>query len=102
MKQRARDQHRLEEAPTYEDIEIPRNSPTGVVCAFFASVTGFALIWHIWWAAGLGALGAFVTFVIFAWRDTAECRIPAEAVARIDAAHRTARSCNLAEASRPS
>ena len=102
MKQRARDQHRLEEAPTYEDIEIPRNSPTGVICAFFATVTGFALIWHIWWAAGLGALGAFATFAIFAWRDTAEYRIPAEAVARIDAANRTARSCNLAEASQPS
>jgi cytochrome o ubiquinol oxidase subunit I len=102
MKQRARNQNWLGEAPIYEDIEIPRNSPTGVICAFFATVMGFALIWHIWWAAGLGALGAFVTFVIFAWRDTAECRIPAEAVARIDAAHRTARSCNLAEASQPS
>ena len=102
MKQRARDQHRLEEAPTYEDIEIPRNSPTGVICAFFATVAGFALIWHIWWAAGLGALGAFATFAIFAWRDTAECLIPAEAVARIDAANRTARSCDLAEAGPPS
>jgi cytochrome o ubiquinol oxidase subunit 1 len=102
MKQRARDQHRLEEAPTYEDIEIPRNSPTGVICAFFATVTGFALIWHIWWAAGLGALGAFATFAILAWRDTAECLIPAEAVARIDAANRTARSCDLAEAGQPS
>ncbi|MFL5197095.1 MAG: cytochrome o ubiquinol oxidase subunit I [Microvirga sp.] len=98
MKQRARNQNWLGEAPIYEDIEIPRNSPTGVICAFFATVMGFALIWHIWWAAGLGALGAFVTFVIFAWRDTAEYRIPAEAVARIDAAHRTARDCNLAEA----
>jgi cytochrome o ubiquinol oxidase subunit 1 len=102
MKQRARDQHRLEEAPTYGDIEIPRNSPTGVICAFFATVTGFALIWHIWWAAGLGTLGAFATFAIFAWRDTAECLIPAEAVARIDAANRTARSCDLAEAGQPS
>ena len=102
MKQRARNQNWLGEAPIYEDIEIPRNSPTGVICAFFATVMGFALIWHIWWAAGLGALGAFVTFVIFAWRDTAECRIPAEAVARIDAAHRTARDCNLAEAGQPS
>jgi cytochrome o ubiquinol oxidase subunit 1 len=63
---------------------------------------GFALIWHFWWAATLGALGAFVTFVIFAWRDTAEYRIPAEAVARIDAAHRTARDYNLAEAGQPS
>jgi cytochrome o ubiquinol oxidase subunit 1 len=102
MKQRARDQHRREEVPTYEDIEIPRNSPTGVICAFFATVAGFALIWHIWWAAGLGALGAFATFAIFAWRDTAECLIPAEAVARIDAANRTARSCDLAEAGPPS
>jgi cytochrome o ubiquinol oxidase subunit I len=102
MKQRARNQNWLGEAPIYEDIEIPRNSPTGVICAFFATVMGFALIWHIWWAAGLGALGAFVTFVIFAWRDTAEYRIPAEAVARIDAAHRTARDCNLAEAGQPS
>ena len=102
MKQRARNQNWLGEAPIYEDIEIPRNSPTGVICAFFATVMGFALIWHIWWAAGLGALGAFVTFVIFAWRDTAEYRIPAEAVARIDAAHRTARSCKLAQAGQPS
>ena len=102
MKQRARNQNWLDEAPIYEDIEIPRNSPTGVICAFFATVMGFALIWHIWWAAGLGALGAFVTFVIFAWRDTAEYRIPAEAVARIDAAHRTARDCKLAEAGQPS
>jgi cytochrome o ubiquinol oxidase subunit 1 len=57
---------------------------------------------NIWWAAGLGALGAFATFAIFAWRDTAEYRIPAEAVARIDAAHRTARSCQFAEAGQPS
>ena len=102
MKQRARNQNWLGEAPIYEDIEIPRNSPTGVICAFFATVMGFALIWHIWWAAGLSACGAFVNFVILAWRDTAECRIPAEAVARIDAAHRTARDCNLAEAGQPS
>jgi cytochrome o ubiquinol oxidase subunit I len=102
MKQRARNQNWLGEAPTYEDIEIPRNSPTGVICAFFATVMGFALIWHIWWAAGVSALGAFVTFVIFAWRDTAEFRIPAEAVARIDAAHRTARSDKLADAGEPS
>src|SRR5260370_3707197 len=35
--------------PTYENIEMPRNSPIGFVTAFFAVVTGFALIWHSWW-----------------------------------------------------
>ena len=34
---------------TTQTIEMPRNSPTGFVCAFFATVMGFALIWHIWW-----------------------------------------------------
>ena len=42
----------------YEPIEMPKNSPAGFVTAFFAVITGFALIWHIWWMAGVGLLGA--------------------------------------------
>jgi cytochrome o ubiquinol oxidase subunit 1 len=71
----------------YEPIEMPKNSPTGFVTAFFAVVTGFALIWHIWWMAALGALGAFVTLVVFAFRDEDEVEIPAEQIARFDRAH---------------
>jgi cytochrome o ubiquinol oxidase subunit I len=73
--------------PHYEAIEMPRNSPTGFVCAFFATVTGFALIWHIWWMVIAGLIGAFATFVVFAWRDHDEYEIPAEEVARIDRAN---------------
>jgi len=68
----------------YRPIEMPRNSPTGFVCAFFATVTGFALIWHIWWMVIAGLIGAFATFVVFAWRDHDEYEIPADEVARID------------------
>ena len=71
----------------YEPIEMPKNSPTGFVTAFFAVVTGFALIWHIWWMAALGAFGAFVTLVVFAFRDEDEVEIPAEQIARFDRAH---------------
>ena len=71
----------------YEPIEMPKNSPTGFVTAFFALVTGFALIWHIWWMAALGAFGAFVTLVVFAFRDEDEVEIPAEQIARFDRAH---------------
>ncbi len=56
----------------------------------------FALIWHIWWLAGLGVVGAYVTFVIFAWRDQDEYVIPADEVAKIDRANRSARSEALA------
>jgi cytochrome o ubiquinol oxidase subunit 1 len=65
---------------------MPKNSPTGFVTAFFAVVTGFALIWHIWWMVGLGVLGAFVTILAFAFRDEEEIEIPAERVAQIDRA----------------
>jgi cytochrome o ubiquinol oxidase subunit 1 len=78
--------------PEYRDIEMPRNSPTGFVCAFFATVMGFALIWHIWWMVLLGGIGAFATFVVFAWRDHDEYVIPASEVARIDRAYREVRA----------
>jgi cytochrome o ubiquinol oxidase subunit 1 len=92
MKQRARRQARLSEEPSYTDIEMPRNSPTGFICAFFATLMGFALIWHIWWMVALAALGAYATFVVFAWRDRVEYVIPADMVARIDRANRSTRT----------
>jgi cytochrome o ubiquinol oxidase subunit 1 len=91
MKQHARRQAEPGAEPGYTDIAMPRNSATGFICAFFASFMGFALIWHIWWLVALAALGAYATFVVFAWRDRAEYIIPADDVARIDRANRTAR-----------
>ena len=66
---------------------MPKNSAIGFVTAFFAVVTGFALIWHIWWMAGLGLLGAFVTLLVFAFRDEEEIEIPAEQIAQFDRRH---------------
>ena len=95
MKQRAMESMQLAQEPQYETIEIPRNTPTGFVTAFFAVVTGFAMIWHIWWLVTVGLIGAYATFVVFAWRDVSETEIPAEEVARIDRANRTARAAAL-------
>jgi cytochrome o ubiquinol oxidase subunit 1 len=96
MKQRAIREQRLATEPDYQDIEMPRNSATGFVCAFFATIMGFALIWHIWWMVAAAFVGAFATFVVFAWRDRTEELIPAAEVARIDRANRTARGAALA------
>jgi len=76
-------------APQYEAIEVPRNSPNGFVTAFFAVVTGFALIWHIWWMASLGLVCALGTLLVFAWLPRTEVEISAETLA---AAERTRRS----------
>ena len=92
VKQRAIEQQQLVEEPKYEAIDMPRNSPTGFVTAFFTTVTGFALIWHIWWLVALGLLGAFITFVVLAWQDQSEHQIPVEEVARIDRERRRVRA----------
>ena len=96
-KQQAIEKGQLREEPQYGAIAMPRNSATGVVCAFFATVAGFALIWHIWWLVGLACVGGWGTFVVFAWRDRHEELIPADTVARLDRANRLARTQRLAE-----
>ena len=82
--------------PQYQPIQIPRNSPTGFITAFFSTITGFGMIWHIWWMVGLGLFAAYAVFVWFAWRDVEERVVPADEVARIDAPRRRAREAWLA------
>jgi cytochrome o ubiquinol oxidase subunit I len=96
VKRAARERASLSEEPHYVDIEMPRNSPVGFICAFFATIMGFSLIWHIWWLVIAAFVGAFATFVVFAWRDEHEDLIPAEEVARLDRANRATRSAALA------
>ncbi len=71
---------------TYETIEIPRNSATGFITAFFAVMLGFAAIWHIWWMAILGLLAAAVTAMAFGWSENREQEIPAAEIARMERA----------------
>lgn len=80
-------QDQMRPASAYQPIEMPKNSATGFVNAFFAVVIGFALIWHIWWMAALGLIGAFVTVLVFAFRDEDEIEIPAERLAEFDRMH---------------
>jgi cytochrome o ubiquinol oxidase subunit I len=95
IKRRAIETQQLAAEPDYQPIEMPRNSPTGFISAFFATITGFALIWHIWWMVGVGIAAAYAVFVWFAWRDVEEYVIPAEEVARADRERRRAREAWL-------
>jgi cytochrome o ubiquinol oxidase subunit I len=79
-KQEAIERDALIPEPDYQPIEMPLNTPVGVICAFFASVCGFAVIWYIWWLAIVGLIGAFAVFVWYAWRDEHEHIIPVEEV----------------------
>ncbi|TPJ14309.1 cytochrome o ubiquinol oxidase subunit I [Mesorhizobium sp. B2-7-3] len=101
IKQRGIEEQGAGTEAAYEPIEMPRNSPTGFVTAFFSTLIGFALIWHIWWLAIVGFIGAYATFVVFAWRDHGDYEIPADEVARIDRNGRAARLAFLRSWERP-
>jgi cytochrome o ubiquinol oxidase subunit 1 len=72
--------------PTYRPIEMPCNTPIGVILAFFATIIGFSGIWHIWWLAVLGLVGVVVSAAIFGWSDERETEIPAAEIARLESA----------------
>jgi len=86
--------HPNDETPKYKSIEVPRNSATGFITSFFTVIIGFSLIWHIWWLVAFGFIGAYATFVVFAWRDVAETKISAEEVADMDRANYSARTAS--------
>ncbi|WP_432617769.1 cytochrome o ubiquinol oxidase subunit I [Albidovulum sp.] len=51
----------------FAPIHMPRNTGAGIILAAFATVLGFALVWHIWWLvvvsfAGLIAAAIWHTF----------------------------------------
>jgi cytochrome o ubiquinol oxidase subunit 1 len=66
----------------FESIELPGNSPNGFITAFFAVITGFALIWHIWWMAMMGILGALLTLLAFGWVERVGVEVSGEELAR--------------------
>jgi len=70
--------------PTYETIEVPRNTPIGFLIAFFAVVAGFSAIWHITWLVILGLLAIAVTVLVFGWSENREREIPASEMARME------------------
>jgi cytochrome o ubiquinol oxidase subunit I len=86
-KQRAQATHEQRPQRQYRPIEVPKNRPVGFLTAFFAVITGFALIWHIWWMAGAGLLGAAVALLIFMFHPDEETEISADEIALFEKTH---------------
>ena len=72
--------------PVYEAIEMPHNSPTGFITAFFATIMGFSLIWQIWWLAVLNFLAAAIVVLIAGWSIEREYEVPAAEVTQMERA----------------
>lgn len=68
----------------YDDIEMPKNSPHGLIIGGLAFVFGFAVIWYVWWLGILTALGILFTVITRSMDDDIHYIIPAAEVERIE------------------
>jgi len=70
----------------YRDIHMPRGTGTGAILAAIALVFGFAMVWHIWWLAGLGFIALIATAIHHTFNYDRDFHIPAAHVAEVEAA----------------
>jgi cytochrome o ubiquinol oxidase subunit 1 len=82
------DKHaKTKQRPQYEDIMIPKNTPLALFIASGAFLFGFAMVWHIWWLAIIGLLGAITTIIIRTSSEDNELRISAAQLQKLEAKH---------------
>jgi len=68
----------------YDPIEVPRGSALGPAIGLAAAACCFGLVWHMWWLAGLGLVGAIAALIARSFvRDTHRV-IPAAEVERTE------------------
>jgi cytochrome o ubiquinol oxidase subunit I len=76
---------RARERPAgYGKIHMPKNTGAGFIAGAFSFLFGFAMIWHIWWLAITGLLGALATLVVRSFDDDTDYYLPADEVQRIE------------------
>ncbi len=64
----------------FKAIHMPSGTGTGVVLAGLSVAFGFAMIWYIWWLAGLTLVGIFATTIFHTFNYKRDFHIPVEDV----------------------
>ena len=76
----------LNKKPKFEDIEVPKNTSMGLFIAGFCFLIGFAMVWHIFWLAGVAFTGALALFIIRTFDDDTEYKITAGQLEKLELA----------------
>lgn len=81
---RSKHEPKDEKKVSYKDIDMPKNTPFGVLIAAGAFIVGFSFVWHILWFGIIGLLIVVVSLVSLTSNDDNEYVIPAAEVERIE------------------
>jgi cytochrome o ubiquinol oxidase subunit 1 len=69
----------------YEDIVLPKNTALGIYLSGFIFLIGFAMVWHMFWLAAFGFIGAIIVMFMRTLDDETEYVLKAEEVAKLEA-----------------
>ncbi|WP_394184776.1 cytochrome o ubiquinol oxidase subunit I [Pseudoalteromonas tetraodonis] len=72
---------------SYSPIHMPKNTASGVLIAASLTAFCFAMIWHIWWLAGLGFIGAIALFINRAYTSDVDYYVQNDEILQIEGAH---------------
>ncbi|WP_446653190.1 cytochrome o ubiquinol oxidase subunit I [Blastomonas sp.] len=73
-------------AEGYKDIHMPSSTGAGIILAGISTVAGFALVWHIWWLAGLSMVVLIGAAIAHTFNYKRDFHIPAATVAATEKA----------------
>jgi len=71
-------------APHYEDIHMPKNTPMGLFIGVLSLVFGFAVVWYMFWLAGISFLGMVACLIFRVYEKHTDYYVTAEEVREIE------------------
>jgi cytochrome o ubiquinol oxidase subunit 1 len=72
------------ENPNYEIIHMPKNTPLALYIGVLSFVFGFAVVWYIFWLAGLSLIGVIVCIFLRLWDRHTETFLSPDEIAKIE------------------
>jgi len=75
---------------SYRPIHMPKNTSAGVLMSAALTTFCFAMIWHIWWLAAFGLLGAIVVFIKRCYTSDVDYYVQPDEIVELETAHNTA------------
>lgn len=68
----------------YKDIQLPKNSASGIYIAVAAGVGAFGIIWHIWWLFAICLVVVIVAIIQRTYEEDTEFTITADELFALD------------------
>jgi len=80
-------QKKLKQQPEtgYKPIEVPKNTPIGLYIGLLSLVTGFAVIWHMYWVVPFGCAGLLICIIARTFDEQNTRTISVDEIKRIEA-----------------